>query len=63
MDATRTVYAATLIALVGFSGTPFVSCSTPQSPSPEEIRKHSNEGFDQLSVEERAKKHQSGYGQ
>ena len=63
MDAIRTVYAVTLIALVVFIGSPFVSGSTPQSPSPEEIRKHANEGFSQFSVEERVKKHQSGYGQ
>ncbi len=63
MDAIRTLYAVTLIILVGFIGTPFVSCSTPQSPSLDEIRKHANKGFDRLSVEEQAKKHQSGYGQ
>ena len=63
MDATRTAYAVTLIAIVGLIGTSFVSCSTSRSPSPEEIRKHADEGFDRLSAEERAKKQRSGYGQ
>lgn len=63
MDAIRTAYAVTLIAIVGLIGTSVVSCSTPQSPSQEEIRKHSDAGFDRLSAEERAKKQRSGYGQ
>ncbi len=63
MDSIRTAYAVTVIAIIGLIGISFVSCSTPQSPSPEEIRKHTDAGFDRLSAEERAKKHRSGYGQ
>ena len=63
MDVIRTAYAVTLIAIIGLIGISFVSCSTPQSPSPEEIRKHTDAGFDRLGAEERAKKHRSGYGQ
>lgn len=63
MDAIRTAYAVTLIAIVSLVGTSFVSCSTPPSPSQEEVRKHTDAGFDRLSAEERAKKQRSGYGQ
>ncbi|HIA15056.1 MAG TPA: hypothetical protein EYN18_01325 [Nitrospirales bacterium] len=62
MDAIRPAYAVTLIAIISFIGISFVSCSTPQSPSSEEIREHADAGFDRLSAEERAKKQRSGYG-
>ncbi len=63
MDAVRTAYLVSLIAIAGLIGTSYVSCSTPQSPTPEQVRTHSDSGFDRLSSEERAKQQRSGYGQ
>tara|TARA_B100000315_G_scaffold260684_2_gene324059 strand:- start:1476 stop:1667 length:192 start_codon:yes stop_codon:yes gene_type:complete len=63
MNAIRTTYAITLIAIFGLISTSLVNCSTSQTPRQEEIRAHATEGFERLSIEEQDKKHQIGYSQ